>query len=87
MSIKQSGKCDKCEKNIKRNHFYQNENLCNMCYRRQFVIIPLIEPVNRTISFLITLTESQKKMLDKRVKSLFSEIKNNRKKYLKTLKE
>jgi len=45
----------------------------------------MIDSLNQTVSFSVSLTESQKNMLDKRVKYLFPEMKNSRKKYLKEL--
>ena len=88
MSIKLSDKCEQCKKSIKRFHLYKNEVLCGMCYRSRFMIIhpnTFNEPFDQTITCYIALTETQKNVMDERIKFLFPNKTNAKTKYLKML--
>lgn len=89
MSIRPFDQCDDCGRRMKTTHSYQAKRLCGVCYKKKFNIIsgPQIftEPVNNTISLTVGLTASQKKIFDERVKYLFPNLNNCRRKYLRGL--
>ena len=87
-SIRLSNECDECGKSMKSFHIYKNTCICGMCYRKHFVIInsfPLKEPIGSNVSFSLSLTKTQKKLLDERLKYLLPNAKNYRTEYLRAL--
>ena len=89
ISDKLLNQCDDCGKDIKSFHLYKTKVLCAMCYRKYFMILStpptFEEPFSSTVGFSLSLTESQRKLLNDRLKYLFPGQKNCRVKYLRAL--
>ena len=82
--------CDSCGVRTKRIRRYKNKFLCYKCYIKEaqvFTNFPIYgEPLSIKLIFTFTLTEKQKKLMDKRIKYLFP-INSNRKmsEYIRSL--